>query len=130
MRRPTIAGACLVLWACGSTLEDPESLWKAKGPSSYPYTNATTGFVVPLRMRVTVQARAVAGVVVLAPPEHVGTPEGYTVEQLFEDIRKRLDDGCRNTSRYDESLGYPLATYSDCGMEGGGWTVTDFASSP
>lgn len=87
MRGRSIAGACLVL-SGGSTLEDPEALWKAKGPSSDQY------------------------------------------EQLFEDIRKRLDEGCRNTSRYDESLGDPLSTYSDCGMEGGGWTVTDFASSP
>jgi len=123
-------GACLALSACGSATEDHEALWKAKGPSSYQYTYATAGFALHVQLRVTVLSRAVSSVVVLAPPEDVGTPQGYTVEQLFEDIHKRLDAPCKTTSRYDESLGYPLSTYSDCGTDGDGWTLTDFASSP
>jgi len=72
----------------------------------------------------------VSGVVVLAPPEQLGTPDGLTVEQLFEDIRARLDTSCKTTSWYQESLGYPLSTYADCGEEGDGWTVSDLVASP
>jgi Family of unknown function (DUF6174) len=130
MSRPTMLGACLVLSACGSATEDHEALWRAQGPSSYQYTYATGGSALHVQLRVTVLSRAVSSVVVLAPPEPVGTPRGYTVEQLFEDIRKRLDRPCKTTARYDASLGYPRSTYSDCGMEGDGWTVTDLASGP
>jgi len=130
MSRLTMLGACLVLSACGSAVEDHEALWKARGPSSYQYTYATGGSLPHVQLRVTVLSGALSGVVVLAPPEDVGTPQGYTVEQLFEDIRKRLDTPCKTTSRYDESLGYPLSTYSDCGMEGDGWLISDFVSSP
>jgi len=130
VRRPSIAGVCLALSACGSTLEDHEALWRAKGPSSYQYTYATGGLPPHVQLRVTVQSRAVSGVVVLAPPEQLGTPDGLTMEQLFEDIRARLDTSCKTTSRYQESLGYPLSTYSDCGEEGDGWTVSDLVASP
>ena len=130
MRAVSIAGACLVLTACGSALEGHEALWKVHGPSSYRYTYATAGFAPQVQLRVTVQSHAVSSVVVLAPTEPLGTTDGFTVEQLFEDIRARLDAPCKTTSRYEESLGYPLSTYSDCGQEGDGWTVTDFAPSP
>src|SRR5690242_3879835 len=101
MRAVSIAGACLVLTACGSALEDHEALWKAHGPSSYRYTYATAGFAPHVQLRVTVQSHAVSSVVVLAPTEPLGTTDGFTVEQLFEDIRARLDAPCKTTSRYE-----------------------------
>ena len=78
----------------------------------------------------TVQSRSVSSTVVLSPPDLPGTVQGLTVEQLFGDIRSRLDAPCKTTAGYDDSLGYPLSAYSDCGEEGDGWTVTDFAPGP
>ena len=77
-------------------------------------------------MLVTVRSRAVSGTVVVSPPG--STFQGFTVEDLFEDVRHRLDGPCKTTVEYDQSLGYPIYAYSDCGMEGAGWTVRDFAA--
>ena len=75
----------------------------------------------------TVTARVVTGTDVL---ETGGLSsegiQGETVEQLFADVKSRLNGGCKVTVSYDEAIGYPLRVWSDCGQEGDGWTVSDF----
>ena len=39
----------------------------------------------------------------------------------------RNEGSCKTSVGDDDSLGYPLSTHSDCGEEGDGWTVTNFA---
>ena len=63
MRPSVIAGLLALLGACGTSLEEHEALWAAKGPASY-----------------------------------------------------------------QEALGDPTRVFSDCGIEGDGWRVTDFAA--
>ena len=127
MKRRSFAGACLLLVACSSGLEEHEALWRDKGPSSYQYTHGGGGLSPHIVLRVTVQSRAVTGTMVVDSAGLSGPFTGWTMEQLFDDIRDRLDGACKTTARYDESLGYPLSVYSDCGEEGDGWSVTDFA---
>ena len=125
MRSSVLAGM-LLLSSCGSSLGHHEALWAASGPTSYHYTYETGGFGAGLEMEVTVRSRAVSSTVVASPPGSTG--QGFSVEQLFEDVRRRLDGPCKTTVEYDEILGYPRHAYSDCGMEGDGWTVQNFAA--
>jgi hypothetical protein len=130
MTSRSLAGLCLLLSGCGSSLEDQEALWRARGPSGYQYTYSSGGAALHVQLRVTVQSRVVTRTIVLAPPDLPGPLLGFTVEQLFEDIRKRLyAASCKVTARYDEALGYPLSVYSDCGQEGDSWNVTDLSAS-
>ena len=126
MRQWSFAPACLLLSACSSGLEEHAALWRDRGPPSYQYTHGAGGFSPHIVLRVTVRSRAVSGTTALESAGFPGPFTGWTMEQLFEDIRGRLDDACKTTARYDEALGYPLSVYSDCGEEGDGWTVTDF----
>lgn len=131
MRRWSSAGLCLLLSACSSGLEEHEALWRDKGPSSYQYTHGAGGFSLHVVLRVTVQSGTVSNTTALSSAGFPGPYRGWTMEELFQDIRERLDeDACKTTARYDESLGYPVSVYSNCGEEGDGWTVTDFAPGP
>lgn len=115
-----------MLSSCGPSLGQHEELWAASGPSSYHYTYISSGFLPRLTMVVTVRSRAVSSTIVVSPPG--STAQGFNVEQLFDDVRHRLNGGCKTTVEYDSSLGYPSRTYSDCGMEGDGWIIRDFAA--
>ena len=127
MKRSVLSGWVLLPASCGPSVEDHEALWAAKGPTSYHYTYGTSGFIAPLELLVMVRSRAVSSTTVIAPPEHPGGAPGFTMEQLSDDIRQRLGGPCKTTVRYDQDLGYPRSVYSDCSMEGGGWTVTNLA---
>ena len=78
----------------------------------------------------SVKAGAVTNTTVISPANFLGALQGSTVEQLFDDLRQRLAEPCKTTARYDETLGYPVSAYSDCGEEGDGWTVRDLAADP
>jgi|GEM_PF-443685 len=126
MRLSVLAGTLALLAACASSFEQHQALWAAKGPASYRYTYSTTGFVGRLEVRVHVEGGVVTDATVISPAGLPGPIRGQTVEQLFADVRSRLDGPCKTTARYDETLGYPLSAYSDCGGEGDGWIVQDF----
>jgi hypothetical protein len=128
MRVALPAGVIALLSACGSSLGDHEALWAAKGPAGYHYTYGTTGFPPRFELVVTVRSRVVTNTTVLSPPGYLGGQQGFTVEELFADVRQRLDGPCKTTVQYEETLGYPRSAYSDCGMEGDGWVITDFAA--
>jgi hypothetical protein len=117
--------------ACGSgsdALEDHQALWAKNGPPSYQYTFATSGFAPPANLRVTVTDRVVTSTVPVG--DNLPSPVGKTMEELFADAAQQLTTDCKVTVHYDETLGYPLSLYSDCGIEGAGWTVSDFAPLP
>ena len=129
MKRSVLSGWLLLLASCGPSVEEHEALWASNGPTSYHYTYETSGFMAPLELLVTVRSRAVSSATVISPPERLGDGvQGFTVEQLFDDLRNRLGGPCKTTARYDEALGYPRSVYSDCGMEGGGWNVMELAA--
>ncbi len=125
-----LAGLLALLSACTTSLEQHEALWAAKGPASYHYTYGTTGFAAPLELLVTVRAGAVTDTTVISSAGGPAGIHGLTVEQLFADVRSRLDGQCKTTVRYNETLGYPQSAYSDCGGEGDGWAVQDFVVDP
>jgi hypothetical protein len=109
-------------------LADHQALWARSGPPSYQYTITSGGFAPSGSLRVTVTNRAVTSAVPVG--ETFPTAVAETFEELFADVGVQLDSNCKVTVHYDEALGYPLSLYSDCGMEGSGWTVSDFAALP
>jgi Family of unknown function (DUF6174) len=77
--------------------------------NSYHYTYETSGFIAPLELLVMVRSRAVSSTTVIAPPEHPGGAPGFTMEQLFDDIRQRLGGPCKTTVRYDQAGPSPIS---------------------
>lgn len=118
-----------LLASCGAerdALSEHRELWAAKGPASYQYTFTSQGFSPPLQMQVTVTDGAVSSTTIVESSSP--GPEGQTVEQLFSDVEKRLDSECDVNVSYEETLGYPLSVYSDCGQEGDGWATSEFSA--
>ncbi len=113
--------AVLLLASCGShqdvlqALQEHKELWAAKGPASSRSLFTSAGCLPHVQVQVTVVDHAVSGA------------GGQTMEQLFSDVERRLHSACSVNVSYDETLGYPLAVYSDCGQEGDGWNVSDFS---
>jgi hypothetical protein len=110
----------------------PRGAVEAQGPASYQYTCATGGSALHVQLaRDGAVARRVQRGRALRLPSPSGRLEGTPSSRLFEDIRQRLDRPCKTTRTLrTRSLGYPRSTYSDFGLEGDGWTVTDLASGP
>ena len=131
MKRSVLLGWLLLLASCGPSVDDHEAIWAARGPASYHYTYETSGFLPRLEAVVTVRSGVVSETSVISSSGFPGEFQGWTVEQLFQDVRHRLDDGtCKTRVEYEERLGYPASVYSDCGMEGDGWRVTELAAGP
>jgi|SoiMethySBSTD1v2_1073268.scaffolds.fasta_scaffold14778_4 hypothetical protein len=129
MKPFVLAGSLALLGACGTSLEDHEALWAAKGPAAYHYSFAWSGFLPRLEAAVMVRSGVVSDTIVTSSAGFPGEFQGWTVEQLFQDVRHRLDDSsCKTRVQYEEALGYPTSVFSDCGIEGDGWRVTDFAA--
>jgi hypothetical protein len=128
MGRACIA-ALVLLASCGSGSDDLErhqQLWSSKKPAAYQYTFETRGFSRRLKLRITVQDGAVSSSVTLDPA--LPTASGQTIDELFGDIGTRLHDAhCAVQTSYEDSFGYPVAVYSDCGEEGDGWSLSDFS---
>jgi len=129
-RRVLLASLALALGCSADkdALADHQALWARSGPPSYQYTITSGGFAPSGSLRVTVTNRTVTSAVPVG--ETFPPAVGETVEELFADIGVQLDSDCKVTVHYDATLGYPLSLYSDCGMEGFGWSVSDFAPSP
>jgi hypothetical protein len=130
-RRSALLAVLALTLGCSSaqdTLADHQALWARSGPPSDQYTITSTGFAPGGSLRVTVTNRAVTSAVPLG--ESLLSGIGETMEELFADVAVQLASDCKVTVDYDGALGYPLSVYSDCGMEGSGWTVSDFAPLP
>jgi hypothetical protein len=127
MRSLTLVAVLVLAESCGaSDWANHRATWDAKGPHSYQYVYDPTGFEPGATLRVTVQERAVVRIElagVLQEPFGMG----FTIEELFADLQRRLGSGgsCVVRSTYDATLGFPTSVYSDCHSEGGGWTATE-----
>lgn len=121
----------VTLLACAacSELGGARETWDREEPSRYSYDVQARGFLGPFIGVVTVEN----GVVVSSTidgRDDVLIGDG-TMESLFDDVEFRLDNGnCSSTAEFDETLGYPLDVYSECGIEGDGWRVIRFEVLP
>jgi hypothetical protein len=74
MKPFVLAGSLALLGACGTSLEDHEALWAAKGPAAYHYSFAWSGFLPRLEAVVMVRSGVVSDTIVTSS---AGFPENF-----------------------------------------------------